>query len=423
MNVFKQAFCRAYQLGFRVALPILPYREPEPLDSVTDIPKKLKEKGIPAALLVTDPSIRSLGLTAGLEKAMAEAGLGCPVYDRTQPNPTVQNVEEALKLYHSGGCGAVIGFGGGSSMDCAKAVEARVAWPGRTVAHMGGELRIWKKSALIFAVPTTAGTGSEATLAAIIVDEKTRHKFAMMDFSLIPDYAVLDPANTVGLPPFFTATTGMDAMAHAVEAYIGHTTNRETRAWSLEAVRLIVDNIEEAYRNGQNLEARRNMLRAAYLAGMSFTRSYVGYVHAVAHSIGGRYDTPHGLAVSVLLPCVLRAYGKSVYRPLKELAVAAGVARTATPAPVAAELFIRKVEALNRALNIPDRLEDLRAEDIEALSRQADREANPLYPVPRLMDARELQRFYAMVCRSGEEREAEAAERKPAPRGKEAAGA
>ena len=398
MNVLKAAYCRAYQFGFRAALPVLPYREPEPWGSMLDIPAKLMSLGVSSALVVTDASLRQLGMTDGLEKAMAEAELGCHVYDGTVTNPTVANVEAALKLYHAGGCGAIIGVGGGGPMDCAKAVGARVAWPNRSVQHLGGNLRIWKKGAPLIAVPTTAGTGSEATLAAVIVDEKTRHKFVMNDFSLIPDYAVLDPETTVGLPPFFTATTGMDAMTHAVEAYIGRTTTKETRAWSIEAVRLIVQYVERAYWDGHDMEARKNMLRASYLAGMSFTRSYVGYVHAVAHSLGGWYNTPHGLANSVLLPYVLRAYGKHVYKPLKELAVAAGIARPETIPSVAAELFICRLEAMNRAMDIPTKLPGIRAEDIEMLSKRADREVNPLYPVPKLMDARELQQFYVMVA-------------------------
>ena len=398
MNVFKAAFCRAYQFGFRAALPILPYREPQALGAMTDIPDKLRELGVASALVVTDATLRGLGVTAPLEWAMAEKGIACHVYDGTVTNPTVANVEAALRLFHAGGCGAVIGVGGGGPMDCAKAVGARLAWPKRSVQNMGGNLRIWRKVIPMFAVPTTAGTGSEATVAAVIVDEKTRHKFVMNDFSLIPDYAVLDPEMTLGLPPFYTATTGMDAMTHAVEAYIGQTTTKETRAWSVEAVGLIVRYVERAYRDGTDLEARRGMLRAAYLAGMSFTRSYVGYVHAVAHSLGGWYNTPHGLANSVLLPYVLRAYGKRVYRPLKELAVSIGVAREQTAPSVAAELFIRKLEAMNRAMHIPEKLPGIREEDIKMLARRADREGNPLYPVPRLMDAGELEQFYAMVA-------------------------
>ena len=398
MHVAKAAFCRAYQFGFRAAMPILPYREPEPLGSMLEIPAKLKELGVASVLVVTDTSIRKLGITGPLEQALARAEIACHVYDKTVPNPTVRNVEEALAVYHAGNCGAIVSVGGGTCIDCGKAVGARVAWPNRSVQSLGGNLRIWKKGPPRFAVPTTAGTGSEATLAAVIVDEKTRHKFVMNDFSLIPDYAVLDPATTVGLPPFYTATTGMDAMTHAVEAYIGRSTTAQTRAWSIEAVQLIVGNLEQAYQNGKDLEARKNMLRAAYLAGMSFTRSYVGYVHAVAHSLGGWYDTPHGLANSVLLPYVLRAYGKSVYRPLHELAIAIGIAGETTRPSVAAERFIRKIETMNERLNIPKKLPGIHAKDIEMLAARADKEGNPLYPVPRLMDRLELERFYVTVA-------------------------
>ena len=378
--------------------PFFPYRVPEALDADQDIPGKLKELGIRSALLVTNETLRSLGVTAALEQAMRDAGIECAVYDRTPGNPTIAHVEEAFALYREHGCGAVIGFGGGSCIDCAKTVAARARYPRRSVRRLAGNLRFWRRLPPVFAVPTTAGTGSEATLAAVLVDEETRRKFTINAFPLIPRYAVLDARNTVKLPPFFTATTGIDALTHAVEAYIGQSTTRETRAWSVEAVQLIFAYLPRACRDGTDLDARRAMLRASYLAGLSFTRSYVGYCHAVAHSLGGRYDTPHGLANSVLLPYVLRAYGASVYRQLKELAVAAGLAGADAPEPVAAERFIRRIEEMNREMGIPDKLPGIRAEDIGTLARCADREGNPLYPVPRLMDARELERFYTMVA-------------------------
>ncbi|MGM9615240.1 MAG: iron-containing alcohol dehydrogenase [Oscillospiraceae bacterium] len=398
MNMFKAAWCRLYQACFRAAYPFLPYREPEALDSLLAIPAKLKELGIDSALIVTDASLRRLGMTAPLETAMEEAGLACHVYDGTVPNPTVATVEEALAIYKAGNCGAIIGIGGGASMDCAKVVGARAVWPRRSVQSLGGNLRILRRLPPIIAVPTTAGTGSEATLAAVIVDETTHHKFTLNDFSLIPRYAVLDPHMTVGLPPFFTATTGMDALVHAVEAYIGRNNTKQTRSWSVEAVQIITTYLERAYRDGHDMEARRQMSRAAYLAGMAFARSYVGYCHAVSHSLSGMYNTPHGLANAVLLPYILRAYGKSVYKPLKNLAIAIGIADEDTPPAAASERFIRKVESMNRAMDIPDKLSGIRAEDIELLSRRADGEGNPLYPVPRLMDAAELQKFYVMVA-------------------------
>lgn len=398
MNIFKAAYCRTYQLGFRVAMPFLPYREPEPLDSVREIPKKLKELGVGSALVVTDKSLRGLGMAEPIEEEMCKQGLRCHVYDGTVANPTVSNVEEALRMYHSGGCGALIGLGGGAAMDCAKAVGARVARPDWSVQRIGGNLKLRRRIPPLIAVPTTAGTGSEATVAAVIVDDQTRHKFIINDFNLIPRYAVLDPKLTEGLPPFFTATTGVDAMTHAVEAYIGRSTTKQTRAWSVEAVRLIFENLERAYRDGHDLEARAKMLRASYLAGLSFTRSYVGYCHAVAHSLGGKYNIPHGLANAVLLPITLRAYGDAVYGKLKELAVAAGLANADTPAAVAAEIFIRAIEELERKLSIPARFPEIRVEDIPEMARYADKEGNPLYPVPRLMDGSALRLFYVTAA-------------------------
>ena len=397
MNIFKAAYCRAFQQGFRIMYPFFPYREPEELRSCEDIPRKLKELGISSALLVTNESLRSLGVTTSLEQMMAQDGMRCAIFDRTPGNPSIDDVEAAYARYREDGCGAVIGFGGGSCIDCAKAVAARATFPNRSVRQLAGNLKFWRKLVPIFAVPTTAGTGSEATLAAVLVDGESKRKFTINAFPLIPHYAVLDPRNTVSLPPFFTATTGMDALTHAVEAYIGQSTTRQTRAWSVEAVKLVHRYLKRAYDNGSDLEARQAMLRASYVAGMSFTRSYVGYCHAVAHSLGGRYDTPHGLANSVLLPYVLRAYGKSVYRRLKELAIVIGLADERTPEAFASESFIRWIEAMNENMGIPRYLSNIRPEDIESLSRFADHEGNPLYPVPRLLDRRDLQRFYAVV--------------------------
>ena len=399
MNIFKMAYCRAYQTFFRLALPILPYRTPEIFESVSSVPEQLSEMGINSVLLVTDGGLRSLGVTYPLENALKEAGIKCGVYDKTNANPTVKNVEEAVVMYKKEKCGALIGFGGGSAMDCAKAVGARIAKPKQSLSQMEGILKIHRKLPPVFAVPTTAGTGSETTLAAVITDDETRHKFPINDFSLIPKYAVLDPQTTVGLPPFFTATTGMDALTHAVEAFIGGSTTKETRANSIKAVKLIMKYLEPAYNDGGDIEARSAMLRASFLAGAAFAKSYVGYCHSVAHSLGGKYNTPHGLANSVLLPYVLRAYGSSAYGKLKILAIEAGIAKADVPDSVGAEIFVRKIEEMNRNMNIPTKLEGIKPEDIETLAKYADKEGNPLYPVPRLMNAKELQRFYVAVSK------------------------
>ncbi len=397
MNAAKMGYCRIFQTCFKAALPVLPYREPKIVNAIADIPGVIKANNCSRVLVVTDPTIGSLGLITPLEETLKNAGIPYAIYDKTVANPTTDNIDEALSLYHKNKCDSIIGFGGGSRMDCAKAVGVLAARPNKTLSQLKGILKVMKKIPLLIAIPTTAGTGSETTLAAVIVDSKTRHKYAINDFPLIPRYAVLDPTVTLSLPPFVTATTGLDALTHAVEAYIGNSTTAYTRAAAKKAVKLIFENLETAYLDGKNKEARANMLTASYHAGCAFTRSYVGYVHAVAHSLGGKYNVPHGLANAVLLPFVLEVYGKSIHKKLKDLAIAAGIADEGTPAKEAAKRFIAAVKDMKKKFSIGDYFPEIKEEDIPEMAAYADKEANPLYPVPVLMNAKQLEIFYYMV--------------------------
>ncbi len=397
MNIASKVFCRAFQFCFHIALPVLPYREPQILKSTEDIPKLLKEKHASSVLLVTDKGLRACGSTRILEERLKKCGIHCAVYDGTDANPTVKNTEEARKLYLKEKCDAIIAFGGGSPMDCAKAVGARIVYPNKTVGQLKGLLRVWRKLPPLIAIPTTAGTGSEVTVTAVITDSEKKHKYTMNNFTMIPHYAVLDPSVTVTLPPHLTATTGMDALTHAVEAYIGGSTTKETRRLSLEAAKLIFDNIETAYTNGADLDARRNMLTAAYKAGIAFSKSYVGYIHAIAHSLGGEYNVAHGLANSVLMPVVLEEYGASVHTKLHSIAVAVGVAESSDSPEDGARKFIDSIRILNEKMNIPTAFDCIKAEDIPKMARHAAKEANPLYPVPKLMNAKELEALYKKV--------------------------
>lgn len=279
-------------------------------------------------------------------------------------------------------------------MDCAKAVGARIVYPNKTVNQLKGLLKVWKKLPTLIAVPTTAGTGSEVTITSVITNSEIKHKYTMNSFPLIPSYAVLDPTVTLTLPPSLTATTGMDALTHAVEAYIGGSTTKETRAYALEATKLIFENLETAYADGKNVEARRNMLRAAYVAGIAFSKSYVGYVHAVAHTLGGQYNVPHGLANAVLMPIVLDEYGESVYVKLHQLAKAAGISKETDLVDVSAKRFIQTIRDMNARMNIPTGFTNIVESDIPMMADHADAEANPLYPVPLLMDKKELEKIY-----------------------------
>ena len=394
MNPLKKAGCRIFQTAFKLVIPILPYRSPKVLDSVQDIPAELKRQGIDRVLLVTDGFLHLSGMLEPLKKALADNDIFCTVYDETVPNPTIWNVEQARERYVTNNCQGLIGFGGGSAIDCAKAVGARISRPNKSINQMKGILRIARSLPFLIAIPTTAGTGSETTLATVITDDKNSHKFPIEDFPLIPRVAVLDPEMTRSLPPHMTSTTGMDALTHAIEAYIGRSTVKDTREDALQAASLIAQNLEKAYQDGNDMTARANMLKAAFLAGRAFSKSYVGYCHAVAHSLGGKYHIPHGLANAVLLPYVLEAYGSAISPKAKDIAIAMGIATAATPADTAAKALIAHIRGMNERMGIPTKLNGIRQEDIPQLASFAAKEGNPLYPVPVLMDKEQLEQFY-----------------------------
>ena len=289
MNPIYKAYCRAYQTVFRGRLPHS-VEEPELITgagTVKTLPSIIKAKGINNVLIVTDKGITKLGLYNSLVENLEKTGIKYSIYDGTQPNPTINNVNRAKAMYINNRCEAIIAFGGGSPMDCAKLCGAAVVRPKKPIQKMRGLFKVMRKLPPLFAIPTTAGTGSETTIVAVVTDSETHEKYPVNDPQLRPRYAVLDPELTVSLPPSITAATGMDVLTHAVEAYIGRSNTKSTKEAAEKAAKLVFENLYEVYSNGQNLEARENMLVASYFAGIAFTRAYVGYVHAIAHNIGG----------------------------------------------------------------------------------------------------------------------------------------
>lgn len=393
-------YCRVYQQTFKLAAQILPWRKPELIEgenSLRKLPARIKDQGIESVLIVSDKGITSLGLMEEMLDGLRKLGINYALYDKTVPNPTIDNIEEALNIYHKNKCKAIIAFGGGSPIDCAKVVGARVARPNKGVPQMRGELKIRKKIPLLIAVPTTSGTGSEATLAAVVSNKETQEKYAINDHALIPSIAVLDPLLTMKLPPHITSTTGIDALTHAVESYIGKSNTVETRQCSREAVKLIFENLYEAYTNGTNVNARKNMQKASYLAGVAFTRAYVGYVHAIAHTLGGFYSVPHGLANAIILPYVLEYYGESVHKPLAELAELVGLGKEGENEEQKAKLFIEAIKKMNEDMDIPKKVRGIIESDIPIMVERALKEANPLYPVPKILLKEDLFQLYRMI--------------------------
>ncbi|MDR0205808.1 MAG: iron-containing alcohol dehydrogenase [Bacteroidales bacterium] len=392
-------YCRIYQFLFRCASFLLPWRFPKILSNFDSLVEVLTQKNVKTALLVTDVGIVKAELHLELLNKLHTNGIRCIMYDKTLQNPTIENTEEALVLYKMEDCTAIIALGGGSPLDCAKGVGARVARPRKTIPKMRGTLKVLKRIPLFVAIPTTSGTGSENTLAAVITNSVTHEKYAITDPSLFPHYALMNPALTIGLPPLLTAYTGMDALSHAVEAYIGQCNTCQTRKDALKATQLIFENLFVAFSDGQNIAARKNMQDASFLAGKAFTRAYVGNIHAVAHTLGGEYGTQHGLANAAIMPHILDMYGKHIHKRLSEMAVAAGLANKTATNEENAEKFIAAIREMNAKMGIPDKISDLKKEDVPKLAKRALKEANPLYPVPIIFKLKEMKKVYYKILK------------------------
>lgn len=351
-------------------------------------------------LIVTDTQIVKLGLLKGLTAALRAAGTQFVVFDAVTADAPIPVVEKGIAFFQRRGCDAIVAFGGGSPMDAAKVIAYAVANrkpPRKLVGYFKG----LRAPVPVYAVPTTAGTGSEVTVAAVISDPDAGQKLVIADSRLVPLMAALDPSLMTGLPPAVTAATGMDALTHAVEAFIGQWATDYTDRMALAAVGLVFANLRTAHKEGRNLEARERMALAATYAGLAFTRANVGYVHAIAHQLGGRYHVPHGLANAILLPHVLRFLAPAVTKRLARLAVAAGVGKGVERPPVLAKRFIESVDKLNRDLRIPRTVVALKEADIPALARAACREADTNYPVPKYMSAEDCEGVIRHVLDKG----------------------
>ena len=388
MSAIQTAYYRGFQAVFNIGARCLYWRRPIPVSGVGStekIPELLKKEKVGKVMVVTGPTVGKK-LAPRILKALDKAGVAYTLFAEVEANPSVATVEKIASLYRESGCEGFIAIGGGSPMDAAKAAAARIVRPNKALGQMAGLLKVGRKIPPYIAVPTTAGTGSETTIAAVITDGETHHKYALMDLHLVPKYAVLDPEMTRALPPKITATTGMDALTHAVEAYVCWTYNTaESIRLAEEAVCGIFRYLERAYRDGEDMEARTEMLIASYKAGFAFTRAGVGNVHAIAHTLGGLYNTPHGLANAVILPIVLEDYGAAVEKKLGRLAELTGLRTDGSDAEKAAA-FIAEVRAMNRRMEIPTGFDFIREEDIPQMIRWALKEANPVYPVPVVYD-------------------------------------
>ena len=384
----KNKYQRVYNKVMKYASIILPIPIPKVLSgagSVKMLAKEKKLKKLKKVLIVTDKVLVKLNLLDDLLTSLKENDIDYVIYDAVRPNPTIQNVENGRTLYKKNKCDGIIAFGGGSPIDCAKIIGARVSNPYMSVKMMKGLFRVFLPIPPFFCIPTTAGTGSETTIAAVITNPDTHEKFAINDIKLVPEIAVLDPNLMLGLPKHITSTTGLDALTHAVEAYIGLNGTRFTDEKAKNAVKLIFENLEEVYNNPQNTEARNNMAIASFDAGLAFTRAYIGYVHAIAHNMGGMYGVPHGLANAIILPYVLEYYGESIINKLSDLAKVANIGENKDNNKILAQKFIERIKEMNKNMEIPTFIKELNTSDIPLIAKRALKEANPAYPVPEIM--------------------------------------
>ncbi|QLL35111.1 hypothetical protein HG536_0H04870 [Torulaspora globosa] len=332
----------------------------------------LKKQGFGRVLIVTDPGIAKIGVSDKVANLLKNAGLQVSVYDKTQPNPNVQNVEDGLKILKENNAEAVVSLGGGSAHDNAKAI-ALLATNGGQIGDYEGVNKSKKASLPLFAINTTAGTASEMTRFTIISNEAKKVKMAIIDNNVTPVVAINDPTLMYGLPPALTAATGMDALTHCIEAYVSTGANPITDACAIKGIDLIHKSLLEAFNKGSDKEARTDMCYAEYLAGMAFNNASLGYVHAIAHQLGGFYHLPHGVCNAVLLPHV-QSFNKrvpAIEKRLGEIAAHLGES-TAT-----ADSAIEAVHKLNRSLNIPRNLKDLgvKVEDFDILAENAMKDA------------------------------------------------
>ena len=395
---------RAYQKGIYAASCFIKFREPKIIETLENLNDVILNEKIRNVLVFTTKRVIDTDFYKALIKQI-EHSSRCyeQIYEINEP--TISYIESKFEQYRYQYIDMVIAIGGGSVLDASKLLAARLANPEQKIEKMRGVLKVKHKTIPILAVPTTAGTGSECTVAAVVTNDKTNDKFAVNDPKLIPEYVMFEPSLMYTLTPYLTAITGLDALTHAVEAYIGSSNTKKTKKSAVEAVRLIFNNLLIAYKEPNNTTARKNMQYASYLAGIAFTRAYVGYVHAISHAIGGITHLRHGELCAICLPIMLEQYKESVTKKLSKLTKKAYLASTfVNDKERLSKIFIEKVKELNKNLEIKENLKELVNDDLgyemyPSIINHINKEVYPLYPVPKYFTDEELSKILDIIIR------------------------
>lgn len=348
--------------------------------ALLDLVDVLKEKHLTHYMIVTTPGFIKRGTLQSFFEALTQNDIQYSIFHDVKPDPEISDVEKLKEMFIKDGCQALIAIGGGSVIDCSKAALACVPMKNldvKTVLHTG---RVSKQLPLLIAVPTTAGTGSEVTAGAVITDPIKKRKYALSHLFLIPKYAVLGASLLTSLPVKMTAYSGMDALTHAIEAYINCFNNRKTNEYALCAIKSIFQYLVPSFEDGLNMQYRLELLEASYNAGVAISNNYVGYVHAIAHGIGGMYHLQHGMINAIILPIVLEEYGGAVVGKLAKITDVVGI--TGATDQDKSKQLIQKLKELNHIFSIPTSIPEIQEEDIHYLATGAEKEGNPTYPTP-----------------------------------------
>lgn len=348
--------------------------------ALLDLVDVLKEKHLTHYMIVTTPGFIKRGTLQSFFEALTQNDIQYSIFHDVKPDPEISDVEKLKEMFIKDGCQALIAIGGGSVIDCSKAALASVPMKNldvKTILHTG---RVSKQLPLLIAIPTTAGTGSEVTAGAVITDPIKKRKYALSHLFLIPKYAVLDSSLLTSLPAKMTAYSGMDALTHTIEAYINCFNNRKTNEYALCAIKSIFQYLVPSFEDGLNMQYRLELLEASYNAGVAISNNYVGYVHAIAHGIGGMYHLQHGMINAIILPIVLEEYGGAVVGKLATIADVVGI--TGATDQDKSKQFIQKLKDLNQIFSIPTSIPEIQEEDIHYLAIGAEKEGNPSYPTP-----------------------------------------
>ncbi len=381
--------------GFKLASKIIPLPKPTLFTgpgSSLELCDAIAQVGVKKVMIVTDSMLVNLGLLNDIEQKLNKNGVDTTIFDGVLPDPTYDQINKGLAFLKQNNSDAILAVGGGSSIDAAKVIAAG-ATNNQAIEKMIGMFRVWKAPMPFFAIPTTAGTGSEATVGAVISDPATHKKGLIIDPKLVPMMAALDSVLMTGLPASITSATGMDALTHAIEAYISVNSSQETDAYALASTRLIMENLHKVMINGADLVARQNMSQASFYAGLAITKASVGYVHAISHNFGAYYGTPHGMGNAIVLPYVLD-YSKDVIASrLAELAEVSGLKKANESDAELAQKFIDHIRSMLDAFKIPKQLEALLVTDIPFIAKAALKEAHYNYPVPKYMDQKACEKL------------------------------